>query len=176
MRNVQFVSQPSGNLYNRHTGSLIFREAKRLRKILSRIYHHIRGIRDSRASKIRSLGNFEARVKSDLIRTEEARFDFQSGGEETRFPACSKHQLSGCKCGGLARAFLARGLETVRSGLIEKLLPLKRRAVPLLSNRTRRSTDTRELETFHGAMTLSWPRRRGYALRAIRRFSPLCYE
>lgn len=57
--------------------------------------------------------------------------------------------------GGLARAFLARGLETVRHDLIEKLLPLKRRAVPLLSNRTRRSVDTRELETFHGAMTLS---------------------
>lgn len=61
-------------------------------------------------------------------------------------------------------------LKRLRPGLIEKLLPLKRRAVPLLSNRTRRSADTRELETFHGAMTLS-PRRRGHALRAIRRFS-----
>lgn len=168
MRNIQFesVSQPSGNLYNRHTGSLIFRGEtfeKNSRENGTReftiIFEEFE-IRE-RLSPIRSLGNFareEARVKSDSTdsKMNGGPVCFRSKGErETRFPACSKHWLSGCKCRGLARAFLARGLETVRSGLIEKLLPLKRRAVPLLSNRTRRSADTRELETFHGAMTLS---------------------
>lgn len=75
MRNIQFesVSQPSGNLYNRHTGSLIFRGEtfeKNSRENGTRefiiIFEEFE-IRE-RLSPIRSLGNFareEARVKSD---------------------------------------------------------------------------------------------------------------
>lgn len=75
MRNIQFesVSQPSGNLYNRHTGSLIFRGEtfeKNSRENGTRefiiIFEEFE-IRE-RLSPIRSLGNFareEARVKSN---------------------------------------------------------------------------------------------------------------
>lgn len=98
MRNVQFqsVSQPSGNLYNRHTGSLIFREAKRLRKILDTERENLSSYsRNSCLSRIRSLGNLareEARVKSDLINRFENRTEVSNReGGETRFPACSKH-------------------------------------------------------------------------------------